>query len=143
MEYKVGDRYEILEVLYGGNKYSKGRTITIIKEDEAACKNDWRYTPKFYKLKKLEEPMFKEGDVITNDGCTQSTVLAVCGKVFARTTYSQDNHHVDFKEWLSFKQAKEFGWKLYEPPKDTVTLTTEDGNKIEISKQSLEGLKKL
>ena len=148
MEYKVGDIVKYVKDYYKNDSdyFSLGTSYTITeKKDNNVFISYYLDDIKlqvFNNQIKLEEPMFKEGDVITNDGCTQSTVLAVCGKVFARTTYSQDNHYVDFKEWLSFKQAKEFGWKLYEP-KDTVTLTTDDGTKIEISKQSLEGLKKL
>jgi len=85
--------------------------------------------------------MFKEGDVIvTKEGEYKTKILAVCGGCFLEST--MDNY-AEVGDWCTFEHAKNKGWKLYEAPKDTVTLTTDDGTKIEISKQSLEGLKKL
>lgn len=147
MEYKHGDRYEIVgfntsntyHVRIGNvaEIYTSG-TCTI---EASTDKSIGGHNIHWYKLKKLEEPMFKEGDVIvTKEGEYKTKILAVCGGCFLEST--MDNY-AEVGDWCTFEHAKNKGWKLYEAPKDTVTLTTDDGTKIEISKQSLEGLKKL
>ena len=78
--------------------------------------------------------MFKEGDVIVNEHGNKATILAVCGKVFSRSLSGDQNQNQHYG-WMSFDTAEENGWKLYEL-KDTVTLTTADGDKVEISKKS-------
>ena len=147
MEYKVGDIVKYVKDYYKNDSdyFSLGTSYTITeKKDNNVFISYYLDDIKlqvFNNQIKLEEPMFKEGDVIvTKEGEYKTKILAVCGGCFLESTI---DNYAEVGDWCTFEHAKNKGWKLYEAPKDTVTLTTDDGTKIEISKQSLEGLKKL
>ena len=146
MEYKVGDIVKYVKDYYKNDSdyFSLGTSYTITEKKDnnvfISYNLDDIKLQVFNDQIKLEEPMFKEGDVIVGESGGKATILAVCGQAFLKSSW--DYSYIADK-WYTLDSAKEFGWKLYEPPKDTVTLTKDDGTKIEISKQSLEGLKKL
>lgn len=110
MEYKVGDRYEIVEVISGA--YGSVGDIVIIDSNDGEWwgknQNDFWIKLIGYKLKKLEETMFKVGDII-NNGDDTVKVLAICGDL---TALSYSNKFKTHCNWMTKEELEEGGYKL-------------------------------
>jgi len=143
MEYKIGERYEIAEVLDTRGNGTIGTILTVDRKDSwsnillgVKKNNVYGYVLDWYKLKKLEEPMFKVGDIVVNTDGDESKVLAVIENCFLKSLL-EDFDIMD--RWYTFEEVKRYGWKL----KPTTTKLSMDqiADKFGINVDNLEIMK--
>ena len=144
MEYKIGERYEVVEIVdksiptswvkVGDIAIIYGKRLCTVKDGNnpgAGCHNiAW------YKLKKLEEIMFKVGDIIVNTDGDESKILAVIENCFLRSAWDVFDHA---GSWYIFKQAEQYGWKL--KPTTTKLSMGQIADKFGINVDNLEIMK--
>ena len=140
MEYKIGERYEVVGIIENNVCGVIGDIVVITRKDgdslwrgECSKRRGIDYILGYYKLKKLEEPMFKVGDIVVNTDGDESKVLAVIENCFLKSLL-EDFDIMD--RWYTFEEVKRYGWKL----KPTTTKLSMDqiADKFGINVDNLE-----
>lgn len=129
MEYKVGERYEIVGHVEDSNHVNGNIGDIVLVTD--CTSGEWygqnkdkkNILLKLYKLKKLEEPMFKAGDTIENK-YRKAKVLFVTNDLIAYTDFIPKEElfiqgHVYY---ATIENAKRLGWKLKEDNQTEISM---------------------